>query len=320
MISKKQRGMTDNAVKKAVITGITGQDGTYLTKFLLNKGYKVYGVITGLPGRDNFDNFQKLGLHESDIDKILLPNIPQILEDGVEIYNLAAQSSVGMSWKEPEITFEVNVNRYIKLLELCKGHNVKIFQASTAEMYGEQNVEALHEDLSMIPNNPYALSKYTSFSYGKLMRETQNMFISNGILFNHESPLRNEKFVLRKIIDSAKAIQRGEQEFIELGNLEIQRDWGFAEDYVEAIWQILQQETPLDVNIGTGSVITLKDMVMYIFNYFGIQEVEKRIKINPAFIRATDITSLKADVTKLNKLDIKLNPISQNSIRRLIEF
>lgn len=309
--------MESKSNKKAIITGITGQDGSYLTRFLLNKNYKIYGVITGLPGRDNFGNFKKLGISENAIQKVTIEDLDKVIADGDEIYNLAGQSSVGMSWSQPGETFEVNVNRYIRLLEICKNFKVKILQASSGEMYGDLSIPA-REDMEMHPNNPYSLSKYTSYKYGQMMRETYNIWISNAILFNHESPLRDSKFVTRKIIDAASKIKKGELDSLELGNIEVERDWGFAEEYVGAMWRILQHDKPIDVNVATGVTITLKTFIKYVFEYYDIKNYAKYIKINQEFIRANDTKSMKADITILKNIGICTSPISPKNINKLI--
>jgi GDPmannose 4,6-dehydratase len=303
--------------KKALITGITGQDGVYLVRFLLKKGYDIYGLVTGLPGRDNFHNFSKLSIDEKSIQKVLLDDLDKLDLENAEVYNLAAQSSVGKSWDEPALTFEVNVINYIRLLEKLKGKNVKILHAVSGEIYGDTQ-EIISESTPYTPNNPYANSKLASLCHGQIMRSSHGMWVTNAILFNHESPLRDDKFVIRKIINAANDIRSGKADSLELGNIEIKRDWGIAEEYVEAMWKLLQLESPVDVNIATGVTISLKELIKYIFDFYKISDFESYIKINKDFIRPTDIASIRVNPKKLNDLGISLNPINSANISKII--
>jgi len=302
---------------KALITGITGQDGSYLTKLLLTKGYQVYGLITGQVGRDNFDNFPKLELDVNSIVKVKFTELKDLLDDDFEIYNLAAQSSVGLSWQQPELTFSVNLQNYLRILEVCKDKKVRILQASSAEIYGDKGNISLQENSDFEPNNPYALSKYSAHRYGQILRTSLNYFITNAILFSHESKLRDEKFVLKKIANYAK---RGDfTQKLELGNLEIERDWGLAEEYVETMWKLLQLDKPQDINVATGKTTKLKELIKAIFAYYNITNYEKHITINPKFIRPSDIQSLVADMSKLGALNIKLTPLIDSLSKILID-
>lgn len=309
--------MSTNFAKKAIITGITGQDGTYLTKFLLEKNYEIYGILSGEPGKDKFVNFEKIGFDESKIKKIKLEELKEIDLENAEIYNFAGQSSVGASWNEPLITYEVNLIKYLKLLEITKGKNTKMLQASSGEMYGDVP-GIINEDTPFNPQNPYAVSKLAAHYHGKLLRESNGEWITNVILFNHESPLRDDRFVLRKIVNGIKDIKEGKADKIELGNIEIERDWGFAEEYVEIMWQLMQKNNPMDVIIATGNTISLKTLISYFFKYFGLQDFESYLEINPDFIRPNDIKSIRVDVTNLKKLGIIPMKIDENNINKLI--
>ena len=302
----------------ALITGITGQDGSYLTKLLLQKEYNVYGIISGIDGRDNFTNFDKLSISQENIKKVRLEDIEDMNLDGFEVYNLVGQSSVGGSWKIPEETFHVNLNRYVILLKALKNKKVKIFQASSGEMYGDYGDKPINENMSMLPSSPYALSKYSAYLYGKILREYEGYWITNGILFNHESKLRDDRFVIRKIINGVKEIQMGKRNYIDLGNLDIIRDWGFAEQYVEAMWRLLQLNSPYDVNIATGNSISLKELLKYIFSFYGIKDFEKYIRINLDLLRPNDTKIINVNTSKLNKLEIYLESVTEENIKRLI--
>jgi len=299
--------------QKALITGITGQDGSFLTRLLLSKGYEVVGVTN----QKDLTNFEKLGIDSSRVKFISFEEIPEVIEDGFEIYNYAGQSSVGQSWKNPLGTFEVNVNLYINLIESVRSKKVKILQASSSEMFGDVK-GTISETTKLNPQNPYGLSKLTAHKYGQIMRKSEGFFITNVILFNHESKLRDARFVTRKIIDSAIEISEGKKDFLELGNIDVVRDWGLAEDYVEAMWKLMQLEDPEDIIVASGKSISLRDYIKMVFEYLKIENYEKYIKINQEFIRSNEVMKIEADVTKLNSFGIELSPINSGNIHKLI--
>lgn len=306
---------------KAIITGILGQDGSYLSKLLLSKGYKIYGIDykanLGFTNEELFRNFISLELDYKKVELINFEDIESIVEDGVEVYNFAGQSSVGESWKNPTATFKSNLDFYIELLERVKNFKVKVFQACSGEMYAP-NKSKLNESSLIDPLSPYSISKYSAYKYGKILRETSGTFIVNGILFNHESKLRDSRFVTRKIIDGARSIKSGQQDYLELGNIDIFRDWGLAEDYVAVMWELMQRDEGDDIIISSGKSISLRQYIEFVFEYFDIKDYEKYIKVNPEFIRKNDIKKIETDPSKLNNLGLKLSPIGRENIGRLI--
>lgn len=260
-------------MKKAFITGVTGQDGSYLAEFLLSKDYEVHGLIRS----SSSDNTQRIKhilkdvrLHYGDITDFNRINliIGKINPD--EVYNLAAQSHVGTSFKLPVYTFQVNAQGTLNLLNAirenpCNCETAKFYQASTSELYGNSNDVYQNESKNFYPKNPYACAKLFSYWITVNYRESYNLFACNGILFNHESPRRGEKFVTRKI---TKAI-KNKQFPLKLGNIYTHRDWGYAPEYVKAMWSILQQDKPDDFVIATGETHTIKEFVTEAFTYAG---------------------------------------------------
>jgi GDPmannose 4,6-dehydratase len=272
-------------MKKALITGITGQDGAYLAEFLLEKGYEVHGIKrrSSLINTARIDHLYE-DLHKSDVKFILhygdlsdSTNIIRIIQEVQpdEIYNLGAMSHVKVSFDEPEYTAQVDgigtlrILEAVRLLGLVK--KTKIYQASTSELYGLVQEVPQSETTPFYPRSPYAVAKLYGYWITVNYREAYNMFAVNGILFNHESPLRGETFVTRKITRAAAQIALGQQDKLFLGNLEAKRDWGHAKDYVEAMWLILQQETPEDFVIATGITTTVRDFVRMSFSEVGIE-------------------------------------------------
>lgn len=272
--------------KVALITGITGQDGAYLAEFLLKKGYTVHGIkrrassfntdrIDHLYEDPHVDN-RKLVLHYGDMSDSL--NITRIIQETQpdEIYNLAAQSHVKVSFETPEYTANVDALGPLRVLEAVRllglESKCRIYQASTSELYGGQGGvdELLNEESPFNPRSPYAVAKLYGFYIIKNYREAYGMYACNGILFNHESPLRGETFVTRKITRATAKIALSQQECLYLGNLDAKRDWGHAKDYVRLQWQILQQETPEDWVIATGVAATVRDFVRMAFEYIGV--------------------------------------------------
>ena len=291
-------------MKTALITGVTGQDGSYLTKLLLEKGYRVVGVKrrTSLITTERVDpyfnnpNFHLVygNLHDS---TCLYRLISEYQPD--EVYNLGAQSHVRVSFDVPEETVDSVAMGTLRLIEACKllKPDVRYYQASSSEMFGD-NPEAPQNELTrMTPASPYACAKLFSHNLVRNYRVGYGMHASSGILFNHESPLRGETFVTRKITIAAANIKLGKQEILELGNLDAKRDWGFAGDYVEAMWLMLQQDDPDDYVIATGETHTVKEFLEKTFEIAGL-DIDRHVRINPRLFRPHEVPHLEGDPTK----------------------
>ena len=262
---------------KALITGITGQDGSYLAELLIEKGYEVHGTIrrSSSINTSRIDNLisknintYKLHLHYADLlDPASMSNLVTQIEPD-EVYNLGAQSHVAVSFKNPLYTSQTSVLGPIALLESIRNSKkeIKFYQASSSELYGGDGEVSLNEESPLIPKSPYASSKLFAHETNKIYRESYGIFGVNGILFNHESPRRGETFVTRKITKAIGRIHFGLQEKLTLGNLEASRDWGFAGDYVKAMWMMMQNDTPGDWVVATGETYTVKDFLLEAFN------------------------------------------------------
>ena len=307
--------------KIALITGITGQDGSYLAEFLLEKGYQVHGLIR----RSSFSNTVRIdhlkgriALHDGDLsDSSSILRVVNIVQPD-EIYNLAAQSHVQVSFDVPEYSGEVDAMGVLRILEAVRilklTAKTRIYQASTSELYGKVEECPQNENTPFHPYSPYAVAKQYGFWITKEYREAYGMFAANGILFNHESERRGENFVTRKITLAAGRIAEGIQDHLELGNMDSLRDWGYAKDYVECMWLILQQEEPEDFVIATGVQHTVRDFTEKAFaangitiRWEGIGLEEKGydaatgrmvVCVNPAWFRPTDVDNLWGDPTK----------------------
>ncbi len=309
--------------KVALITGINGQDGSYLAEFLLEKGYEVHGIVrrSSISNTAKIDHLlrdNKITLHDGDMSDTssLVRIISQTQPD--EIYNLAAQSHVQVSFDAPEYTGEVDAIGVLRILETVRTLHMekktKIYQASTSELYGKVEELPQKETTPFHPYSPYAVAKQYGFWIVKEYREAYNMFAVNGILFNHESERRGENFVTRKITLAAARIAEGIQDHLELGNLDSKRDWGYAKDYVECMWLIMQQENPDDFVIATGVQHTVRDFTEKAFAANGIKirwegtgadekgydaETGKMLVcVNAAWLRPTDVDNLWGDPTK----------------------
>ena len=285
--------------KIAFVTGMTGQDGPYLARLLLEKDYKVYGLVKRY-SNPNLDNVRYLGI-ENDIELIT----GDITDDGCinhliktlrprEFYNLAAQSFVGVSWELNKLTTEVNSIGPLNILNAIKNYNsdTKYYQASTSEMYGNSTGGQQDEHTPFHPRSPYGVSKLYAYWITVNFRESYSLHASNGILFNHESPLRGKEFVTRKITDGVARIKCGLSDHIVLGNLDAKRDWGFAGDYVEAMYLMLQQPNPGDYVIATGQQHSIGDLLTKAFHYAGINDWQKYVKSDPRFKRPAELHSL----------------------------
>lgn len=298
-------------MKKAFITGITGQDGSYLAELLLSKRYEVHGLIrrssTFNTSRidsiyvDPHDPHARLFLHYGDLsDSEQIANIMYNSKPD-EVYHLGAQSHVRVSFDTPEYTGNVTALGTTRLLEAARrsSNSVKFYQASSSEMFGAMSPPQ-SEDTAFHPRSPYACAKVYAYWMTRNYREGYNLFASNGILFNHESPRRGETFVTRKITRAIPRILQGKDKFLYLGNLDAKRDWGYAPEYVECMWRILQQETPDDYVIGTGETHSVREFLHEAFTYAGLDS-KKHVRIDPKYFRPTEVEVLIADPTKSQK-------------------
>ena len=340
--------------KKALITGITGQDGSYLAEFLLEKGYEVHGIIrrSSVDFRERIAHLEgkpHFHLHYADMSDSmsLVKLVGQVQPD--EIYNLAAQSHVQVSFDAPEFTADVDAVGVLRVLEAVRTNHLektcKIYQASTSELYGKVEEVPQSETTPFHPYSPYAVAKLYGYWIIKEYREAYNMFCCSGILFNHESERRGETFVTRKITLAAARIAQGLQECLYLGNLDSLRDWGYAKDYVECMWLILQHDTPEDFVIATGVQHTVREFATLAFHHAGIElrwegkGVEEKgivaelknkneklkikegdvvVAVSPDFYRPTDVVNLLGDPSKA-KRELGWNP-QKTSFEELVEL
>ena len=338
-------------MKVALITGITGQDGSYLAEFLLEKGYEVHGILrrasTFNTGRIEHLYLQEwvrdmqkkraVNLHYGDMtdSSSLIRIIQEIQPD--EIYNLAAQSHVKVSFDVPEYTAEADALGTLRLLEAVRmlglEKKTRIYQASTSELFGKVQEIPQKETTPFYPRSPYGVAKQYGFWITKNYREAYGMFAVNGILFNHESERRGENFVTRKITLAVAAIKKGLQDCLYLGNLSARRDWGYAKDYVECMWLILQQDMPEDFVIATGEMHTVREFCTLAFRYAGInlrwegegvneqgidEEGRVLVKVDPRFFRPTEVEQLLGDPTKA-KTRLGWNP-TKTSFEQLVRL
>jgi GDPmannose 4,6-dehydratase len=295
--------------KTALITGIIGQDGPYLAKMLLEKDYKVYGLIRRYTN-PNFSNLDYLGIADKieyvsgDMtDENSLTNIIKNVNPN-EVYNLAAQSFVGASWDQAKLTTEINALGVLYLLNAIKNFtpNAKFYQASTSEMFGNSHKAGIQtEETPFHPRSPYAIAKLYAYWMTINFKESYGMFCANGILFNHESPIRVIEFVTRKITDGVARIKLGLANEIRLGNLDSKRDWGFAGDYVEAMWLMLQQEKPDNYIVSTGETHSIRDFLDIAFKHAGINDWKKYVKLDPRFKRPAELFTLQGKSDKARK-------------------
>lgn len=307
------------ATKKALITGITGQDGSYLAELLLEQGYEVYGMVRRA-SVERFDRIEqikdRLTLVQGDLtDQSSLDEaIKEVMPD--EVYNLAAQSFVPTSWNQPTLTGEVTGIGTTRLLEAVRKHkpDAKFYQASSSEMYGKVREVPQTELTPFHPRSPYGVAKVYGHFITVNYRESYNLFTCSGILFNHESPRRGLEFVTRKITNGVAKIKLGLTDEIRLGNLDAKRDWGFAGDYVEAMWLMLQQPEPDDYVVATGETHSVKEFVEIAFGAAGL-DWEKHVKIDPRFIRPAEVDLLVGDPSKAKK---KLNWRPKVGFRELV--
>ena len=330
-------------MKKALITGVTGQDGSYLSEFLLEKGYEVHGIIrrSSVDFRERIVHLEEnehFHLHYGDLtdSMSLVKTIAAVQPD--EIYNLAAQSHVQVSFDVPEFTADVDATGVLRVLEAVRGcgltETCRIYQASTSELYGKVEEVPQNEKTPFHPYSPYAVAKLYGYWIIKEYREAYHMFCCSGILFNHESERRGETFVTRKITLAAARIAQGLQDKLYLGNLSSLRDWGYAKDYVECMWLILQNEKPEDFVIATGVQHSVREFASLAFHYAGIElqwqgeglkekGIDKRtgrvlVEVSPAFYRPTDVVNLLGDPSKARK-ELGWNP-TKTSFEELVRL
>jgi GDPmannose 4,6-dehydratase len=317
-------------MKKALITGITGQDGSYLAELLLEKGYEVHGIVRRSSSfntqridhiyRDPHESDAKMFLHYGDLaDGQGITNLVLDIKPD-EIYNLGAQSHVRVSFDAPAYTVGVTGIGALNVLEaarqLKKEKETRVYQASSSEMYGDVFETPQTEKTPFCPQSPYACAKVYAFHQTVNYRNAYDLYAVNGILFNHESPRRGETFVTRKITRAATRIKLGLQEKLFLGNLDAKRDWGYAKDYVEGMWLMLQQDTPDDYVLATGETQTIRQFLDYTFEYLDLNW-NKYVEIDPRYFRPTEVNLLLGDCTKAKE---KLGWVAKTSCKELAEL
>ncbi|MBQ6773318.1 MAG: GDP-mannose 4,6-dehydratase [Synergistaceae bacterium] len=329
--------------REALITGVTGQDGSYLAEFLLEKGYDVHGIIrrSSVDFRERISHLESnshFHIHYGDLsDSLSLVKVIALVKPD-EIYNLAAQSHVQVSFDVPEFTADVDATGVLRILEAVRvcglANTCRIYQASTSELYGKVEAVPQNENTPFHPYSPYAVAKQYGFWITKEYREAYNMFCCSGILFNHESERRGETFVTRKITLAAARISQGKQDKLYLGNLSSLRDWGYAKDYVECMWLILQQDKPEDFVIATGTQHSVREFATLAFHYAGInlewkgegineKGIDSRtgrviVEVSPEFYRPTDVVNLLGDPAKARQ-KLNWNP-TKTSFEELVKI
>lgn len=290
-------------MKRALITGVTGQDGSYLSELLLSEGYEVHGVVR----RSSTENFEriadlsgKIHLHQADLlDQLSIIDVIKETQPD-EVYNLAAMSFVPTSWKQPVLTGEftgIGVTRVLEAVKLLGRDKIKFYQASSSEMFGKVLEVPQTETTPFYPRSPYGVAKVYGHWITVNYRESYNMFCCSGILFNHESPRRGREFVTRKVTDGVARIKLGMAKTLKLGNLDSKRDWGFAGDYVRAMWLMLQQDKPDDYVVATGETHTVKRLVELAFGAVGL-DWNKYVEIDPSLVRPAEVDLLIGDPKK----------------------
>jgi len=295
--------------RTAIVTGMTGQDGPYLAKFLLEQGYQVYGLVKRY-SNPNLDNLAWLGIDQDlelvtgDItDDSIMNNLIRSIKP-TEFYNLAAQSFVGASWELNKLTTEVNAMGPLNILNAIKMHssNTRFYQASTSEMYGNSDGNRQSESTPFHPRSPYGVSKLYGHWITVNYRESYGLYACSGILFNHESPLRGREFVTRKVTDGVARIKLGLTDHITLGNLDARRDWGFAGDFVEAMYLMLQQPEASDYVIATGEQHSIRELLDTAFQHVGMPQWETYVRSDPRFKRPAELHSLCGDSSRARSI------------------
>ncbi len=294
-------------MKRALITGITGQDGAYLAKLLVDKNYQVFGVVRNNESRSYF-NLEYLQIQDTVFleacDLMDLPHVIRILEKVKpdEIYNLAAQSSVGLSFQQPTSTIQYNVNSVLNLLEAIRivDKSIRIYQASSSEMFGKVVNLPITLDTPMHPLSPYAISKAAGYWSIINFRESFGLFACNGILFNHESFLRKSNFFIKKVIVDSLKVKAGNLNKLVIGNIDVKRDFGYAPKYVEAMWLMLQQERAEDFIICSGKSVSLREIISHVFDQLGIDS--EKLEIDQNIYRPTDIEDIYGDNSRAKQI------------------
>jgi GDPmannose 4,6-dehydratase len=308
--------------KRALITGITGQDGSYLAELLLDEGYEVHGMVRRA-STEKFDRIEhlrdRITLHQGDLldQRSLVDTMRAAQPD--EVYNLAAMSFVALSWVQPTLTADftgVSVTRMLEAVrEACP--EARFYQASSSEMFGKVREVPQREDTPLYPRSPYGVAKVYGHFITINYRESYDLHATSGILFNHESPRRGLEFVTRKITWHAAAIKHGLRDKLALGNLDAKRDWGFAKDYVRAMWLMLQQDTAEDFVIATGETHTVRECVQVAFDEAGFSDWERYVEIDPQFLRPAEVDLLIGDPTKAKE---QLGWVPETSFEELIRL
>ena len=302
-------------IKKALITGITGQDGSYLTEFLLKKKYKVYGLVRRVALEDETHRLwrikhllNKIELNSASLESYasIVKIIQKIKPD--EIYHLGAQSYVAYSFEDEFSTLNTNINGTQYILSAIKDFSpkTKFYFAGSSEMFGKVQKKRQDEKTRFYPRSAYGISKVAGFELTRNYREAYNIFACTGILFNHESPRRGFEFVTRKISSAVARIKLGKQKYLQLGNINAKRDWGHAKDYIKAMWLMLQQEKPSDFVIGTGKMHSVKDFLKLAFSIVGL-DYKKYVKFNKSLLRPAEVDTLRANYDKAKK-NLKWKP------------
>ena len=308
--------------KRALVTGITGQDGSYLAELLLEKGYEVHGMVRRA-STEKFDRIEHLRdtitLHQGDLldQRSLVDTLRASKPD--EIYNLAAMSFVGLSWQQPTLTADFTGVGVTRILEAMReaAPEARFYQASSSEMFGKVREVPQNEDTPLYPRSPYGVAKVYGHFITVNYRESYDLHATSGILFNHESPRRGLEFVTRKVTWHAAAIKHGLRDKLALGNLDAKRDWGYAKDYVEAMWLMLQQDDADDFVIATGETHTVRECVQVAFDEAGLGDWEQYVEIDPQFVRPAEVDLLIGDPTKAKE---KLGWTPATSFEELIRL
>jgi GDPmannose 4,6-dehydratase len=307
--------------RRALITGITGQDGSYLAEFLLEKGYTVYGMVRRASG-DHFERITHLEdrVHLREGDLLDQLSLITLLHETMphEVYNLAAQSFVPTSWAQPILTSEATALGVTRMLEAIRvvDRSIRFYQASSSEMFGKVRESPQNERTPFYPRSPYGVAKVYGHYITVNYRESYGLYAVSGILFNHESPRRARQFVTRKVTHAAAQIAAGQMKALRLGNLDAKRDWGYAGDYVEAMWQMLQQPKPDDYVIATGETHSVRELCEIAFARVGL-DWQKHVVVDPAHVRPAEVDSLIGDASKARRM-LGWNP--KVSFRELVEM
>ncbi len=301
----KPAGAAEQPRRTALITGITGQDGSYLAELLLAKGYEVVGVVR----RTSHDSYERIGhlldrVHIVPADLLDQHSLTSVVKDAAphEVYNLAAQSFVPTSWSQPVLTGEftaLGVTRLLEAVRLARPE-ARVYQASSSEMFGKAQETPQRETTPFYPRSPYGVAKVYGHWITVNYRESYGLYAVSGILFNHESPRRGLEFVSRKVSHGVARIVKGKDRELSLGNLDARRDWGFAGDYVDAMWRMLQQPRPADYVVGTGETHTVRELCEVAFAHVGL-DWQKFVTVNPRFVRPAEVDTLQADPAKAKR-------------------